>query len=314
MKNVNLFSLRAMGMVLLSTLLLFSCSQIDTFEASDLRADAEEMAANGFDMSPFGDMNTTLKMKDYDGVECGIYCFEEGSGEYVKKSGDAFASWGNGNHTKTLDYIAYNTETKFVIEVDYIRTRPAGSLNGNLSVTFNGNTKTRTIATGVKEIFQWDLPSNWDACDEVKYTIIEDSDLEGDETRKLFIDESYSLFAVCSEGCEDELTVDLQCGETNTAIFTFYAEEAGAIVIQGGLNANAELTGASSNVLTRNTDHPAVINGATSSVTRWEGDVDACEMVTVTVSWTGTASIGNWTAKREDVTLGEVLGDDVTCD
>ncbi len=101
--------------------------------------------------------------------------------------------------------------------------------------------------------------------------------------------------------CEDSLEVDLECGETNTATFTFTAEEAGSIVIQGGLTSGTTITSSGSNVLTR-VDHQSA--GGPSNVTRWEGVVEACDEVTVTISFTGGNGIGDWSAKRGEEVLG----------
>jgi hypothetical protein len=110
--------------------------------------------------------------------------------------------------------------------------------------------------------------------------------------------------------CVNDLSVVLVCGETRMASFTFTAEEAGPIVIQGGLTAGAVIVSATSNVLTQNTTHSSVVN-STASVTRWEGDVDACTEVTVTITFTGGNGIGDWTAKRGEVTLGST--DEESC-
>jgi hypothetical protein len=121
---------------------------------------------------------------------------------------------------------------------------------------------------------------------------------------------TYNLRDIC--GCVNTMTADLTCGATNTVKYTFFAEVAGPIVIQGGLNANAVVTTKSSVGLTENTTANGVVNSNTS-VTLWEGNVAACQEVTVSVSWTGPASVGDWTAKRNDVELAGVLGSSVVC-
>lgn len=114
----------------------------------------------------------------------------------------------------------------------------------------------------------------------------------------------------CSE-CTNELTADLTCGEVNTLLVTFTAEEAGPVVIQGGLTNGTTITSKESNVLTANDNHPSVVN-SNANVTRWEGDVDACEEVTITIAFEGGNGIGDWTAKRGGELLGET--EDQECD
>lgn len=103
--------------------------------------------------------------------------------------------------------------------------------------------------------------------------------------------------------CENSLVTDLNCGETNTLTATFTAEEAGPIVIQGGLTNGTTISSATAVGLTRNTTHPGVQN-SNSNVTRWEGVVDACEEVSVTITFIGGNGIGDWSAKRGDDVLG----------
>ncbi|WP_029037487.1 hypothetical protein [Salinimicrobium xinjiangense] len=109
-------------------------------------------------------------------------------------------------------------------------------------------------------------------------------------------------------GCTNELIADFSCEENGLLTLTFTAEEEGPIVIQGGLTNGTSITNATSDdVLTRNLDHPSVLNSE-SSVTRWEGYVGACQVVTITIEFTGGNGIGDWSAKRkiddEEVTLG----------
>lgn len=57
----------------------------------------------------------------------------------------------------------------------------------------------------------------------------------------------------------------------------------------------------------RNETHQSVQN-SNSNVTRWKGDVEACEVVTITIVYSGGNGIGDLTAKRgegeEEVELG----------
>lgn len=108
----------------------------------------------------------------------------------------------------------------------------------------------------------------------------------------------------CSE-CTNELTADLTCGELNTLNITFTAEEAGPVVIQGGLTSGTVIKSKESNVLTANESHSGAVN-SNANVTRWEGEVEACEEVTITIEFEGGNGIGDWTVERDDE---ELLGE-----
>lgn len=104
--------------------------------------------------------------------------------------------------------------------------------------------------------------------------------------------------------CTNELTADLTCGDENTLVVTFTAEEEGPVVIQGGLTNGTKILSKESNVLSENENHPGVVN-SNANVTRWEGEVDTCEEVTITIQFEGGNGIGDWTAKRDEELLGE---------
>lgn len=108
--------------------------------------------------------------------------------------------------------------------------------------------------------------------------------------------------------CSNELTADLTCGEDNLLTLSFTAEDAGWIVIQGGLNRNTKIEDKWSNILTENKDHPAVQNSK-ANVTRWEGYVESCEEVSITIQFEGVPYVDDWSAKRgegeEELVLGE---------
>ena len=102
--------------------------------------------------------------------------------------------------------------------------------------------------------------------------------------------------------CENLLVADLVCGDVNTLTLTFTAVEAGPIVIQGGLNAKAEIQGNSVGVGVEETTKPGAPGNA--SVTTWEGNLEACQEVSITINFIGGNSIGDWSATRGEATLG----------
>ncbi len=104
--------------------------------------------------------------------------------------------------------------------------------------------------------------------------------------------------------CENSLEAVLLCGEVNTLTVTFTAEEAGPIVVQGGLTNGTTILSATSIGLTRNLTHASIEN-SNSNVTRWEGDVEECKEVSVTITFSGGNGIGDWSAKRGEEVLGE---------
>ena len=216
---------------------------------------------------------------------------------YYKKSGSFNGIIGS--NSKTIGYTVYNTEDNFVVELSYSRTPASSSSTSTIKVTVDGEEKSTTIANGASDKLEFPLDSDWAGCDEVEWSL-EETEYDGGQIAG---GGTYDLIGVCGD-CENELTTELTiCEGEKTLTVTFRAEEAGDVVIQGGLTNDAVIISATSNLLTLNENHPSA--GGSSSVTRWEGEVDACELVTITIVFTGGNGVGDWTAKRGDTTLDE---------
>jgi PKD repeat protein len=115
-----------------------------------------------------------------------------------------------------------------------------------------------------------------------------------------------SITVISCVACVNELTTELSSvGENRTLVVKFKAAQAGPIVIQGGLNGKAEITSMISNVLGE-IEHPN--DGSEAKVTRWVGNVAACEEVVITIKFTGNNEVGSWSAKRGEDVLGFAPG------
>ncbi|MES2648250.1 MAG: hypothetical protein V4717_15340 [Bacteroidota bacterium] len=229
-------------------------------------------------------------------ASCSAVCIEHGSGDYYTKTGSFTGAIGS--NSKAIAYTVYNTETDFVVVLNYTRTPAASGSGSTVKVTVNGNDQTKVLTNSVNQTYTFPLASGWKACDVTTWSLTEVPLFDG--ALPITGGDTYGLIGVCNP-CVNALTADYGCDGSVT--FTFTATEAGPIVIQGGLTDDAIISTASSNVLTRNLTHPAVINSS-SSVTRWEGTVEACQVVTVTITFEGGNGIGAWSAKRNDVVLG----------
>jgi len=113
-------------------------------------------------------------------------------------------------------------------------------------------------------------------------------------------------------GCEIEMTGSVACGSgTRTATFTFKAKDAGNYVIQGGLTAfTSDVVTTNDGGLILNTTHPSA--GGPANVQRLEGHINACQTVTITVTWNSTNDdtnvTGQWTAVLNGIGLVASVG------
>jgi hypothetical protein len=220
---------------------------------------------------------------------CETECFEPGtwSNEVTFTAGVSSAA------AITIKVSNNESQVKYVI-----------TSNDNIGkITWSGEEKTYSpvLAPGTEVVLYKNIGTNWNACDIINETFsVRKTGSSGVGGGVLTtVNTAYSLIGIC---CQDLLTADLACGATNTATFKFTATESGPIVIQGGLTAGTSIVSANSNVLTLNPGHSSA--GGPSNVTRWEGNVVACEEVTITIVFTGGNGIGDWSAKRGEVVLG----------
>ncbi len=121
----NLF--RGYGLALLSAALLFSCSQVDTFESADLQAEAEA-TASGFNLIPFGmggNENAALKSC----LEC-ITVPEVAVSSVAKTTGNTT--------TKHGDLSVWNTETDLIVTFAF--DGDEGADGSSITITDPNNT------------------------------------------------------------------------------------------------------------------------------------------------------------------------------
>jgi hypothetical protein len=228
------------------------------------------------------------------GGDCNTVCIDENSGDAFAGSRSATVNWGQTN-TKNGTVRVWNTLTHIVYE--FTSTVAISDLVVNEVSSGLG------AAANTPLLYSVALTDGWAACDVVTNSF----QLSGGGPPIVFSNVTYSLIGAC--GCEDEFSAELTCGDENTLVVTFTAEEAGYYVVQGGLTAGASIVSATSNGLTLMPGHPSA--GGPSSVTRWEGEIGECETVTVTITFTGGNGVGSWSAKLGGETKGS--SDDQSC-
>ncbi len=124
---------------------------------------------------------------------CDDVCIDLLSPVYYTIAGQSeLQTWGNQN--KQISYIAYNTEEKFVILVT-----ASGDFNADATytVSFEDETTVKYLKGTGNITFEFDLPLDWEACQEVSFSIYQEGGsnpvtLEGD----------YALIGICEDTCE----------------------------------------------------------------------------------------------------------------
>lgn len=231
--------------------------------------------------------------------DCQVDCIEEG-GPYFEKPYSKTVTWGNANNpnVKTIDVIVYNTETDFVIKVK--------STNGWSDLVINGNSAWTNgpVAPNSWGTYTYPLTSGWQACDVEAFLL----QVAGNGPQASF-NVSYNLIGVCP-ACETAFEGEaISCDDTREAVYTFSSVEAlSSVKIQGGLTnftgSDAVVTVVGGNM----TVSQWTPGGSSNRIIKVEGSVDACEVVTITITWNSsnpgnTEITGDWSASFGDQSL-----------
>lgn len=248
--------------------------------------------------------------------DCSSTCITEG-GSYVEASGSKTQTWGNtaSPHWKTVSHVAYNTPTSFVVKVTF--THSGGNTSNTVSVTAFGSTQSvATLASGSTATFTFALPSGWQKCDNVSFSIYQEG-----QNSPMNLSCSYNLFGVCpdNKGCETSFTGEaIACGNQREAVYTFTSKDAlEGFKMQGGLTnftgADAEVTITGGSNITKS---QWTVGGSSNRVIKVEGNIDACETITIRIKWnstnTGGIITGSWSVSAGGIDVAPVV-DGLTC-
>lgn len=225
--------------------------------------------------------------------DCSSTCINT-DGPYVEFSGSKTQTWGNPSnpqHWKTISHVSYNTPTSFVVKVTF--TQSGGNASNTVSVTAFGSTQSvATLASGSTATFTFALPAGWKACDNVPFSINQEG-----QNSPMNLSCSYTLYGVCPEnrGCETSFTGEaVSCGYQREAVYTFTSKDAlEGFKIQGGLT---NFTGADAEVIVTGgsniTQSQWTVGASSNRVIKVEGNIGACETITIRITWNSTNSGG----------------------
>src|SRR4026208_2494144 len=90
-------------------------------------------------------------------ADCWSTCINP-EGPYIESSGYKTQTWGNVDHPhwKTVNHVAYNTATSFVVKITF--THSGGNSSNTVSVTAFGSTQSiATLASGATHVFTFSL-------------------------------------------------------------------------------------------------------------------------------------------------------------
>ncbi len=231
-------------------------------------------------------------------VDCWSTCIDP-NGPFIEVSGYKTQTWGNASnpHWKTVNHVAYNTPTSFIVKVTF--THSGGNASNTVSVTAFGTTQSvTTLASGSTATFTFALPEGWQQCDNVPFSIYQEG-----QNSPMNLACSYNLYGVCANRCAISFTGEaIACGTAREAVYTFTAKDALTYIkIQGGLTnftgADAEVTVTGGNLTTSQWTP----GGSTNRIIKVEGSVGECETITIRIKWNSTNSggiiTGSWSVK-----------------
>lgn len=102
--------------------------------------------------------------------DCDLDCILTGSGNYFAMTD--YVSSTSGNNTKKVSYSAYNTEDDFIVQVTYAITAGTSSARARITIGIGGSEVVfNNVAKGSTVSHSIPLPSGWEGCDEVSFSI-----------------------------------------------------------------------------------------------------------------------------------------------
>ncbi len=250
-------------------------------------------------------------------ADCWSTCINP-EGPYIESSGSKTQTWGNVDHPhwKTVNHVAYNTPTSFVVKVTF--THSGGNASNTVSVTAFGATQSvATLASGATATFTFALPANWNACDNVPFSIYQEG-----QNSPMNLSCSYNLYGICiaDDACTTSFSGEaIACGNQREAVYTFTSKDAQSYIkIQGGLT---NFTGADAEVIVTGgstTTSQWTPGGSSNRVIKVEGSVGACETITIRIRWNSTNSggiiTGSWSVKDGNGVEVAPAVEGLTCD
>jgi len=277
----------ALLMSLIATFVILSCQKADlvkTEPSEEVTKKSNIVIVHGAPVEP---------------ADCWSTCISP-EGPYIEYSGYKTEYWGNSSnpHWKTVNHVAYNTTSSFVVKVTF--THSGGNSSNTVSVTAFGSTQSvATLASGATATFTFALPGGWSACNNVPFSIYQEG-----QNSPMNLSCSYNLYGVCiTNRCETSFSGEaIACGIQREAVYTFTSQDAQSYMkIQGGLT---NFTGADAEVIVTGgsmTTSQWTTGGSSNRVIKVEGSVDACETITIRVKWNSTNSggiiTGSWSVK-----------------
>ena len=213
-------------------------------------------------------------------LDCTSACIEPESGVYYYFSDSQSQSTGQGQgqntNIKEVAYLAYNTETDFVVDVTYNITSGNSNANAEITITIDGTSKLFSgIAPGSRVSHSLPLDATWTACESVAFTVYQES-----QGRPIEFNENYALVGICRDGCEESF--DYKLNQDGSYTFTYISEED---------ITNAEVKFTCPHIISFEaldgkaySVNPGNGNGSPTVLT-WNGDINACEEITFTMSF-----------------------------
>jgi hypothetical protein len=142
-----------------------------------------------------GVMLKALTIANYEAASAGCEddCIEPGSSTLYPVSDMATLSVGI--NTKSVSYIAYNTETDFVVEVTYAITAGPSDAKAIITIDIDGDqVEYKVVNSGSTVSHTVPLAEDWAGCDEIAFSIVEKA-----LGVPITFNESYALIPVCTE-------------------------------------------------------------------------------------------------------------------
>lgn len=212
--------------------------------------------------------------------DCSSVCIEEGSETYYVQSGSQSET--EGANTKVISYNAYNTETHFIVEVNFDQNQ--ANSKANITIDIEGDSEQfGDVVKGSTISHSIELTDGWQACDEINFSIhtsFNQGNGRGNSQNDIdFVNLSYSLIGICSSSCEESFSYG-----NEDVIYTFTYKSSEDLENAEVKFTCPHITGYEALDGKTYSVNPGNSHGSPTVLT-WVGDIEACTEMTFTLSF-----------------------------
>lgn len=278
--QIDRFFTAVCSFLILATFVLLSSCEKDSLQDDLSRINASNLSK----ASLVAQINYDEQLNYDDITNCSSACIEEGSKIYYLKSDSKSDESGQSGNTKTISYNAYNTETQFIVEVNFAQNQ--ASSKANITIDIGGDSEQfSNVEDGEMVSHAIELSEGWQGCAPINFSVhasFNQGQGKGNNQNDINFDNvSYSLISVCSSSCDESFSYEYNQEDGS---YTFHYVSSEDLENAEVKFTCPHITGFEAMDGKEYHVNPGNSHGSPTVLT-WTGNIEACTEITFTLSF-----------------------------